>query len=139
MPQTKIMKLKHIPKKSSTKTQSPADCNCVNRVVSLIKSGTRLQTLGKRRTIDFWAKGTGLYCKTDGCVNTYEITISDIQATCERYCDLLKAGGKNSRGTPLHLATGQYTKPAWEACPNYRTCPYIAAAIAHVCCNGPCC
>jgi len=125
--------------KSSTKTQSPTACACVSRVVSLIKNGTSLQTLGKRKIIDFWAKGTRLYCQTNGCVNPYEITIGDIQATCERYCDLLKAGGKNSRGTPLHLATGQYTTSAWGSCPNHRACPYIAAAIAHVCQNGPCC
>ena len=63
--------------------------------------------------------------------NRIPITQEYISDTLRRY-EMLKSQGVNERGKRKYLATGEYNSPKWQACPNNRACPYIAAIIAHL-------
>jgi hypothetical protein len=94
-------------------------------------NGRKLPTLGKRSDVIFGNDINGLFCETSRG-NKMSVKTEYIQSTCERFEDLLKQNQANSLGTPLHLATGQYTRNAWDKCPHYRICPYLVAIIAHL-------
>lgn len=81
----------------------------------------------------FGSDSRGMYCITSGG-NTLKISEEMIRLVCDRYWSLKNKSDVNSRGTPCHLATGEYNSEDWQECPHIRTSPYIAAVVAFV--NG---
>jgi len=81
--------------------------------------------------VTFASDSEGMYCVTSGG-NPLRISQEMIRLVCDRYWSLKNKGDVNSRGTPCHLATGEYNSEDWSECPNIRSSPYIAAVVALV-------
>jgi hypothetical protein len=116
------------------KTDKTRSRDCLSPVEAFIRPRKKtIRTLGGRSEVTFGSDSEGMYCVTSGG-NPLRISQEMIQLVCDRYWELKKAGDFNSRGTPRHLATGEYNSEDWQACPHIRTSPYVAAVVALV--NG---
>ena len=118
------------------KTYKSCRSDCISTVEAFIQTGRRgrkIRTLGGRSKVTFGSDSDGMYCVTSGG-NMLRISQEMIRLVCDRYWSLKQGIDCNSRGTPHHLATGEYNSEDWQECPHIRTSPYIAAVVALV--NG---
>ena len=116
------------------KTDKTCTGDCLSAVEAFIQTGRRgrkISTLGGRSKVTFGSDSGGMYCVTSGG-NMLRISQEMIRLVCNRYWSLKREGDCNSRGTPRHLATGEYNSDDWQECPHIRTSPYIAAVVALV-------
>ena len=102
----------------------------MKQVEVFIRKGGNLPTLGKRSIFTFGTDRQGMFVRT-AAGNRVPMNAEQIAVTLTRHAEL-RSKGVNERGTKKHLATGQYSRPSWEECPNDRVCPYIAAIVAHL-------